>query len=496
MTGWLADFFRLAWGLLYWNARKSWFQLRRGRSPCPCQSPSDSGRALETQCEAMLTWGKPERFRRVCPLLVQTPQGWRCAANTADVRPFWGRALAYYGGTVLGVYLSLALAVFIFLRAVGYPVSIIHVTWPGSWHRVGQARGWYFTERARQAFAANRTAEAVLYLSNAYEFDPGNYVAGLTLAKVLQSGQPLVSNRIYERLYREHRLQQETTAEDWFRALLARGDFQGMRELAKDRLLHDTPSTSAWMRALVFASEHGGRDDILRSIRDEPTLSAWRPLIDAELLALAGRTAEARAALDRPGWERVPPYGTYYRISRLIRAGDPYRALDVLGSAAGRLDPETTCTLQLEAFARQDARRPRQLLVDQLLGGRLTGPSIKVLTAHLIRNPDAELFERLYARFQRDPLPFNTENAPAYFAMLCAAGCHHDWIKFGEIGRSLTKHSGLSPALLVTVENFFRGRSTSDRAVSILPVLPLPVELDYALIERFPGKQTLTSNRP
>ncbi|HNC22906.1 MAG TPA: hypothetical protein PLU52_01775, partial [Opitutaceae bacterium] len=297
MTGWLADFFRLAWGLLYWNARKSWFQLRRGRSPCPCQSPSDSGRALETQCEAMLTWGKPERFRRVCPLLVQTPQGWRCAANTADVRPFWGRALAYYGGTVLGVYLSLALAVFIFLRAVGYPVSIIHVTWPGSWHRVGQARGWYFTERARQAFAANRTAEAVLYLSNAYEFDPGNYVAGLTLAKVLQSGQPLVSNRIYERLYREHRLQQETTAEDWFRALLARGDFQGMRELAKDRLLHDTPSTSAWMRALVFASEHGGRDDILRSIRDEPTLSAWRPLIDAELLALAGRTAEARAAL-------------------------------------------------------------------------------------------------------------------------------------------------------------------------------------------------------
>ena len=73
MTGWIADFFRLAWGLLYWNYRKSWFRLRRGRARCPCQSPSDSGRALETVCEASLSWHKHANFRRVCPLLVDTP---------------------------------------------------------------------------------------------------------------------------------------------------------------------------------------------------------------------------------------------------------------------------------------------------------------------------------------------------------------------------------------------------------------------------------------
>ncbi|MBS0663412.1 MAG: hypothetical protein JSR48_09105 [Verrucomicrobia bacterium] len=496
MIGWLADFFRLAWGLLYWNSRKSWFRLRRGRTACPCQSPSDSGRALETQCEAMVTWQKPERFRRVCPLLVHTPQGWRCSADTADVRPFWGRALGYYGGTILGTYLALALAVFIFLRAVGYPVSIFQVAWPGSWHRVGQARGWYFTERARQAFAANRTAEAVLYLSNAYEFDPSNYAAGLTLAKVLQSGQPIASNRIYERLYREHRPQQEATAEDWFRALLARGDFPGICALAKDRLLHDTPTASAWMRALVFASEQSASDQTLRSIREVPALAAWRPLIDAELLALAGRKAEARAALDRPNWDQIPPYGVYYRISRLIEAGSIFQALDVLGTSAGRLDPETTCTLQLEAFARQDAQRLRRQLFERLLADRLTGPSVKVLTAHLIRHPESSLFDRLCTQFQRAPLPFNTDNAPAYFSLLCAAGCQGDWIRFGEMGRVLTKQSGLSPALLLTVENFFRGRSTTDRVVSILPALPLPVELDYALIERYPGRQSTATSRP
>src|SRR6185295_545658 len=159
---------------------------------------SDSGRALETQCDAVMHWDSPARFRRLCPLLVQTPQGWRCSVNTADVRPFWGRAFGYYGGTLVAIYLVCVLSVFIFLRVVGYPVSVFHVAWPPSWHRVGQARGWFFMEKARQSFAANRTSEAILYLSNAYEFDPSNYAAGLTLAKSLQAGQPLISNRVFD----------------------------------------------------------------------------------------------------------------------------------------------------------------------------------------------------------------------------------------------------------------------------------------------------------
>ena len=116
MTGRFADLFRLVWALLYWNTRKSWFQLRRGRSPCPCQSPSDSGRAYETACVACLSWNEPARFRRDCPLLVSTPQGLRCSVNTADVRPFWRRAFFFYGGGLATLYLTAALTVFIFLR--------------------------------------------------------------------------------------------------------------------------------------------------------------------------------------------------------------------------------------------------------------------------------------------------------------------------------------------------------------------------------------------
>jgi hypothetical protein len=35
--GWITDFFRLAWGLFYWNARKTVYRrrLKQGRGRCP-----------------------------------------------------------------------------------------------------------------------------------------------------------------------------------------------------------------------------------------------------------------------------------------------------------------------------------------------------------------------------------------------------------------------------------------------------------------------------
>ncbi len=497
-AGWLADFLRLAWGLLYWNTRKSWFRLRRGHARCPCQSPSDSGRALETQCDACLHWASARRFRRVCPLLVETPQGWRCSANTADVRPFWGRAFGYYGGTAAAFYLACVIAVFVFLRAVGYPVSIIHVGWPPSWHRVGQARGWFFTEKARHAFAANRTAEAILYLSNAYEFDPGNYTIGLTLARALQPGQPVVSNRLYDQLLHQHPALHAATAEEWFRALLARGDFDAVQALARDEVLAAGPHASVWMRALVFATAQNGHDAALRALRDSPAPAAavWRPLLDTELLRLAGRNAEARAMLSHADWSKVPPYGLYYQVNLLTEAGDVFAALDLLARANGRVDDEARVTLQLAAYARQGARRPLQQLVDQLLGPKLSLPVIKILAAQLIRYPDPLILGQLHARFRSEQIPFTTESAGAVFSLLCAAGVNADWAKFHELSTSITQHSGATPLFLTAVEAFFRGQSSSTRITSFLPGLPLPLEVNYALIARYPGAPASLTKRP
>jgi len=489
VIGWFSDFFRLAGGLLYWNTRKSWFQLRRGRSPCPCQSPSDSGRALETQCEACLHWASAARFRRVCPLLVKTPQGWRCSANTADVRPFWGRAFGYYGGAGATLYLTAVLTLFIFLRVVGYPVNVFHVAWPPAWHRLGEARGWFFMEKARKAFAVNHTSEAILYLSNAYEFDPSNYTAGLTLAKTLQSGQPVLSNRLYERLLHEHPARREDTAQEWFRALLARGDFEPLSTLAHDEVLAAGPHSSVWMRALVFAARQSHRSDSLRALRDSPAPSAqiWRPLLETELLFFAGRTAEARALLTAADWSHVPPYGLYYQVSQLTELGEVYTALDLLGRNGAALDDETRVTLLLAAYARQGAHGPVQRLASQLLGQKLSLPVIKILSAQLIRYPDQIVLDQLHAHFRAEHIPFNTDTAGAVFSLLCAAGVNADWPKFSDLRALITGHSSSSSAFLSAVEAFFRGRSGATRITAFLPALPVPLEVNYALIARYPS---------
>jgi hypothetical protein len=491
VSGRIADFFRLAGGLLYWNTRKSWFQLRRGRVRCPCQSPSDSGRALETHCEASIHWASAERFRRVCPLLVKTPAGWRCSANTAEVRPFWGRAFGYYGGALAAVYLTAVLAVFIFLRIVGYPVSVVHVAWPPAWHRVGEARGAFFMRKAGAAFAANRTSEAILYLSNAYEFDPSNYAAGLMLAQTLQSGQPVLSNRIYDRLLHEHPARREDTAQEWFRALLARGDFATVSALARDEVLAGGPHASVWMRALVFATRQTRRDETLRALRDStaPTATVWRPLLDTQLLLLAGREAEARATLTGDDWTHVPPYGIYYQVNWLSELGDAYAALDLLGRNSAVLDDESRVTLQLIIYARQGAHGPLQRLFNQLLASRLSLPVIKILSAQLIRFPDPALFQQLLTRFRAEKIPFNTESAGAVFSLLCAAGVNADWPAFEELRATITDRAGASASatFLTTVEAFFKGQSSAARITTFLPALPLPLEVNYALIVRYPG---------
>lgn len=488
MLGWLADSFRFTWGLLYWNTRKSWFQMRKGRARCPCQSPSDSGRAYETICEAAISWHNPARFRKVCPLLVQTPGGLRCSVNTPEVRPFWGRAFGYYGGTIAGVYLVGALTVFTFLRAVGYPVNIFHVTWPGSWHRLGQARGWFFKERANRAFAAGHTAEGMLYLQNAYEFDPGDYTIALSLAKNLQLGQATLSDQIYAQAMQLHPVQRAATAQEWFRALLPRGDFAQIEKLAYAEVLDDTAHASVWMRALLFASRQLNDDRPLRSLlaSDAPAAAAWHRLAQAELLYRTNRKDAAHAALLR-AWPDSPPYNLYYQVTTLGDLGDSFTALDLIGRYRTKLDDEARVTAQLDIYAESGAGR----LVVQQAGALLNLspilPVTKILAAHLIRHPNQDVLDLVFARFMQAKLPVNSDTTGIYLSLYCAAGVGQDWNKLHLIADEVKRKTANDYVMLTLAESFFRGDTTHTRIAPILPSLPLPLEVNYALLERYPG---------
>lgn len=488
MTGWLADFFRFAWGLIYWNVRKSRFRWSRGRMRCPCQSPSDSGRAFETTCEASLSWHDQRRFRRVCPLLVETKDGLRCSVNTADVRPFWRRFFAYYGGTFAALYFGAALAIFVFLRTVGYPISIVHLVWPGSWHRVTEVRGWFFWDRANRAFAAGRVGEGMLYLTNAYQFDPHNYQIALALAEKLQLNSPVRADEIFRQLMAAHPDRRHATAQIWFRSLLARGYYGEIARLASDEVTTNGPDASVWMRALIFATRQAHDDAPLRALlKSGGRVGArWERVIQCELLLRAGRQAEARTLLDR-AWDDAGGYALFYQIEAMIRLGDPIAAVDRLTSYGNRLDDLARATLQIEAYATAGAGQSLDRFVSMLLSAPPNAPTFTLLTAALVRHPNQAMLDRVYASFMAAHLSPDGDNLELYLAMFCAAGVGRDWPKLQAISSLLKHAAGGTSYTLGLAEAFFRAETSTTRIAGLLTALPMPLELNYALLERYPG---------
>lgn len=488
MLGWLADLFRLAWGLFYWNTRKAWFRQRRGRARCPCQNPSDSGRGFETSCEACFNWDQPSRFKRVCPLLVDTPKGLRCSVNTADVRPFWGRCFAYYGGTLLALYLTGAIAVFAVLRTVGYPISLVHVTWPGLWYRVPQARGWFFAQKSARAMAAGRTAEGLLYLSNAFQFDPGSYQLGLALAKAYQAGRPRESDALFERMLREHPEQRGVTAPEWFRVLLARGDFQKISGLAYSETLLDHAHAHVWMRALLFATRQLGDDARLRMLLADPSPAAviWHQLTEVELLVRAGRWREARLALIRPWPASAPPFTIYYRVTTLVALGDTDAAIDALANNRVLLgDDETYTALRLDVLASAKAPVTLRTEFEKFLAQKFSFARAVTLCSHLIRHPDPALFARLYEKIEAEHLPLDANTAGVWFSLICTAGATGDLVRLHALVVNLKLATNSPFIALSALEAFFRGETGAEKITSFLPLIPLPLETNYAMIERY-----------
>ncbi len=77
----------MVWALFCWNLRKSLFRWSGRKGDAPCQNRSDSGRAMQTGCEACASWNSRARFQRVCPLLTRRDDGvWVCRVDAAGMK--------------------------------------------------------------------------------------------------------------------------------------------------------------------------------------------------------------------------------------------------------------------------------------------------------------------------------------------------------------------------------------------------------------------------
>jgi tetratricopeptide (TPR) repeat protein len=487
VTGWLGDFFRFWWALFYWNARKTWFRVRGAhRDDCPCQTYSDSGHALDSRCEAVIGWQRPARFRRVCPLLTETPQGWRCGVDAESVRPFWGRALLQVVGGVIALYLAGTLAVYGLLRAAHYETSYLAVVWPPRWGELRASQEKLYAIRAQQALQAGKYQEAILSLEMVVQLNPRNYAAGLALAGLSQvAAQPLVADHIYERLMRDVPDQRRQTAQIWFRNLLARAAYPGIQDLATKMLNEDPEDRTAWLNALLFACRQTGDPDYLGTVlAQNPRLPGWcTELIGIEQHLLQKHPDRALPWLTRMQRQPAAGYIPYYQVDRLLRCGEADQAGDLLRAYGNQFQPDETVFLRLRLY---HAKGWTQLIGPEfvdLLRYEMAPRIVAQSCAYLISHPDPVLFARYIERFNEANLPVDTGTLPLYQATYLAAILSGDTNRAQQIATLIDQFTGSDARVLRGLGDLLRGRAPDPRLPRILPLVPLPTEVVYAILE-------------
>jgi len=298
---WLADLLRLPLSALHWNARKTWYVVRGRRGPCPCHDPSDSGAAGQTRCLAVLHWRSPARFKRVCPLLVQTGHGWCCRVSSATVRPFWGRVLAVAALLGTAVYTLGGFAALGLLHRTGYDqLRYADVVWPGNWGRFKVVQAQYYRAMGDAALRQRDYRQAQMAYATAMETAP-DYPSGLALA-ILSSyaGNYAYSDSLFIRLRHEFPEEHERTAIAFHDQLLGSLRLRRLADLCLTGLGHPDRPKLPWIRLLVFVAAEGRfASDLVRERAEavDRLPPGARALLRAHALSESGRMPEALSAL-------------------------------------------------------------------------------------------------------------------------------------------------------------------------------------------------------
>lgn len=418
VLGTLKDGLRLLWQLQVLNWRKSWWILRGRKGPAPCQHPSDYGRAGESECDACRLLARPGRLHAVCPLLRSTPAGWMCAAEARAVRPFWGRALVVYGMLAAGLYLGAATAAYQGLRFVGYPgLTWGQVAWPGAWHRIREAQSRNFLERAARLFKAGRGNEAMLAVSSAIQSDPHNFEARLLLAQIWSlQGNFEFSGHAFDELEKEFPAQQRRIALTRHDTLVTLGQGRLLAEYALARTRTDRSQFAFWVQSLLFGlrlSQQAVPFNAAAQAEIAALPEYARRLVESEALLQQGRTAEAKAWLERPF---DGPWNAVYarqQIEMLMRIGANREAgtlLDRYGVVLGNFQQEL---LHFVLSKHRGDEITAQADLHGLLAKRLEPAQVEYLCAVLVRFPDRTAITRLQALYGSNAAALPRETATA-----------------------------------------------------------------------------------
>jgi hypothetical protein len=418
-TGWVADAVRAPGALFYWNWRKGRYVRRGRRDVCPCQALSDDSVPGRVRCDAALHWNEPGRFRKICPLLVATPEGWRCSVPASEVRPFWGRAFQWLLVTAFVLYFAGATITWAGLRAVGRaPIGWWQVAWPGRWHEIKSVQSAYLFRRAFESFRAGRPAEASLALETAHVRDPGNYDIGLLLAQISMFQRSyLYSDDLFLRLWRDHPAERFRTAITYHDTLLSLDRMGKLAAFSVTMAQEDSARAAIWVRSALLAVRAMRSDEAVAfGKKQAAALAALAPhariLLAAELQLRSGDESAARAALRRHFDGPFNPAYAGYQVERLAELGDGGDAQVLLDEQSMLFgDFDRWWSQVAVALANNDTVLARAAY-RRLLRGPLTLARVERLASLLIGHPDADLYRDLTQRLRMESTLEAAANRP------------------------------------------------------------------------------------
>ena len=373
------------------------------------------------------------------------------------------------------------------MRFIGYPVTLSMIVWPPNWEQINDARSTFFLSQAESAYQSGDLTKAVMSLSLAYEYDPGNFDAGLSLAKLWQASRPDVSNHLYEQLMVDHPEQRARTSQTWLRALLPRADYSAIEQLASRALILDPDMVPAWVHALLFANQRTGNTALLTRIlqQSEDLQPGVREVLTLETEVRARPVAYSRNLLGYPPPPTVPSFVIFYQLRRLIELGDSKRSLELLSQLSSRLSDRDRISLQLKAFAQAEFRNNYVDLLDRLVRIEPSAVQVELLCAHLIAKPDPELYRKVVQGVDPMKITSPAERISALVGLFCLAGTHQDRARQEKYAAILRQETGTTYAALDVVSAMLAAPAQV-RIERVLPTLqPLSLELTYALLEKF-----------
>ncbi len=412
-----------------------------------------------------------------------------CSVHAKDVRPYWGRVMAYGSAVGVSIWLLLVGTLFGGMHLIGYHVALRQLVWPPAWHELQGVRADLFIDQARTNYRAGQVREAIQSLTIAHELNPGHYQVAMMLAQFHQAGNAPQSDALYLQLLQGHPEHRSEISRAWFQSLLARGQMTGIAELARRQLTTESQQAVAWTYAILFVTRHRPDDGMLDNILASESLPAG-PRVILNLAAQFRKLppeAARKLVLETP---LVPNFSfdLVFRIEALIRLGYSQDALSVLAARRKELSGRDVARLIFAAFAVQNNRERLRQEFSALLSGerKLSAAEFTLLGVHLVSYPDPVLLKLLNEAMPRLPIEPADAWMEAALAVFCAAGVQGDAEQLSAIKFLITDSYSISPLGLAGMELFFLGKSDMSRIETFLPNLnPLSLELNYALLDRY-----------